>query len=187
MQLGKRVDAYKAFALTLKEIGESTDDKYEPTREAAQAQLSILNVRVAKIVISLADVPPGLSVTLDGVPVDEKDLGASIVVDPGTHRVEASATGMVPVRRELSIDGGEVKTTTLSLKKADEPASARAVPLPAAPPKTEPTADKGGSMRTIGYVAGGVGVAGLAMFTIFGLSTKSTFNRLQSECGAKGC
>jgi hypothetical protein len=99
---------------------------------------------------------------------------------------------MVPVRRELTVDGGEVKTTTLSLKKTEEdraPTSHERAPLP--PPivttPEPPPAEKGGAVRTIGYVTAGLGVAGMAVFTIFGLSAKSTFDKLKSECGSKGC
>jgi hypothetical protein len=46
------------------------------------------------------------------------------------------------------------------------------------------TGATGGSnkLRTYSYIAGGVGVAGLAMFTIFGLMDNSTYSDLQSAC-----
>jgi hypothetical protein len=186
-QLGKHADAYKVFSLIVKELTEHPEDKYEPTREAAVTELAVLNVKVAKLVISLTDLPPELGVTLDGVRVDEKDLGSSIVLLPGAHRVEALANGFAPVRRDVSIEGGEVKTVTLAFRKVDDA-------QPAAPPvaeqpavKTgEPSSGAGGTMRTIGYVAGGVGIAGLAVFAITGLMAKSTFDKLESEC-AKAC
>jgi hypothetical protein len=38
-------------------------------------------------------------------------------------------------------------------------------------------------LRTWAYVAGGVGVGGLATFAVFGLLARSTYNDLQSQCG----
>jgi hypothetical protein len=189
-QSGKRADAYKAFALVLKQIAEHPDEKYEPTREAAEAQLAILNVRLAKIVILLTDAPPGLAVTLDVVAVEEKTLGSSIVVEPGTHRVEASGSGLSPVRREVNLEGGELKTLNLSVKKTEEGKPSRELslaPATAPAPSPPPAAESKHPVRTAGYVTGAVGVAGLAVFAITGMMAKSTFDTLDRECGAAGC
>jgi hypothetical protein len=181
-QVGKVVDAYKVFELIVKEITEHPEEKYEPTREAAMAQLAVLQVRVAKIVVSLTEIPPDVTVTLDGSRVEEKDLGSSIVVAPGAHRVEATGGGVAPVRRDVNLDGGEVKTVILSPKKADDGRTKTEPPVVEA--KTD--ASSGGSMRAIGYVAGGIGVFGVGVFAVTGLMAKSTFDKLDEEC-KKGC
>ncbi len=51
---------------------------------------------------------------------------------------------------------------------------------------SEPNAEGGGTMRTAGLVVGGVGVAGLTVFTITALMAKSTFNDLKAQCPT-GC
>jgi hypothetical protein len=53
-----------------------------------------------------------------------------------------------------------------------------------APPPSDKT-----KLRPFAYVAGGVGVAGLATFAIFGLMSNSTFSDLQSACPSShgGC
>jgi hypothetical protein len=126
------------------------------------------------------EVPSGLVVTLDGATLEEKDLGSPVVVEPGVHRLEGTATDMAPVRREISVETGESKTTILVFKKVD------VAPEPAAA-KPEVTASKPFPMRAVGFVAGGVGVAGLTVFTVAGLMAKSTFNRMSDVCGATGC
>jgi hypothetical protein len=188
-QLGKRADAHRAFALVLKQIAERPADKYDSTREAAEAQLAILNVRLSKIVILIPDAPPGVAVTLDGVAVEDKTLGSSIVVEPGTHHVEASASGLLPVRRDVSLDGGELKTIPLSLQKAaqEQPRPRPAPPVVAASPASAPRAPESHPIRTAGYVSGAVGVAGLAVFGVTGMMAKATFDRLDRECGRAGC
>jgi hypothetical protein len=184
-QLGKYVEAHKAFTAVVKQTTQRADTKYEQTREAALAQLGLLEPRVAKMVVSLAEVPSGLAVTLDGTAIEEKDLGSSIVVEPGAHHIEGTASQMAPVTRDVNVEAGESKTTVLTFKKAEA--------LPAAPPNAEPAAkveatSKGGfPVRTAAFVAGGVGALGLAVFTIAGLGAKATFNRMSATCGSTGC
>jgi hypothetical protein len=186
-ELGKYVEAHKAFTAVVKEITEHPDEKYQPTREAAIAQLAVLNVRLGRVIISLSDAPPNLAVTLDGNAVEEKMLGSSIVVEPGAHRVEASASGLAPIRRDVNIDGGEVKTVPISFKKGVGDEAPFAVSTPSSgsastAPPFETRSDDGATMRTMGFVAGGVGVAGLAVFTITGLMAKSAFDDLERQC-----
>ena len=180
--LGKRLDAYDAFTATLRNIAERPDARYDSTREAAEGQLALLNVRLSKIVITVVEPPPGFAVTLDGAAVEEKSLGSSIVVEPGAHQVDAVGTGMKPVHMEMSLDAGQLKTVNLVLKPAeDDKSRAAGAPPPAsAPPAARP-------VRTAGYVAGAAGIVGLGVFTVAGLMAKSTYDTLSRECGAAGC
>jgi len=98
-QLGKHSEAYKEMAQTVKDASLHGDTKYEQTREAAQSELAVLNVRVGKLVVTLPETPPGLVVSVDGAPIAERDFGGSLVLEPGGHRVEATATGLAPVNR----------------------------------------------------------------------------------------
>jgi hypothetical protein len=181
-QLGRVVEAYKVFELIAKEITEHPEDKYEPTRDAAMVQVGLLNVRVSKVVISLTDMPSDVVVTLDGTRIEERELGSPVVVTPGAHRVEAAASGVTPVRRDVSLEGGEMKTVILALKKLDDTRPT----APPPPPEVKPDVGSGGSMRTAAYVAGGVGVVGLGIFAVTGLMAKSTFDKLDGECKG-GC
>jgi hypothetical protein len=58
-----------------------------------------------------------------------------------------------------------------------------------AAPSTLPTPpqEDGAGLRTAGYVAGGVGIVGLALFFIAGLSAKSAYDRLDEACGGSPC
>lgn len=183
-QLGKYVEAHRAFTAVVKQTTQRGDTKYETTREAALAQLGLLEPRIAKVVVSLADVPSGLAVRLDGTALEEKELGSPIVVEPGAHKIEGTATDMAPVSRDITVEAGESKTTILTFKKleaAPASASVEAAPKPeGAPSKPFPT-------RTVGFVVGGVGVAGMAVFTVAGLMAKSTFGRMSDVCGTAGC
>jgi hypothetical protein len=187
-QLGRNVDAYAAFTAVVREVNEHPEPRYAPTKEAAIKQLAVLNVRLAKIVVSPTDIPIAARVTLDGTPLDQKDFGTSIVVEPGNHRVELSGTGAAPARRDVSIDGGELKTVTFSSKKVDEALPAGAPTNQASAPAVpkDESSDGGRTMRTVGLVVGGTGVAGLAVFTVAGLMLKSSVKDLEAQC-PNGC
>ena len=50
-----------------------------------------------------------------------------------------------------------------------------------------PSTDDGAGLRTAGYVAGGVGLVGLALFAIAGLGAKSAYDKLEADCGQTPC
>jgi hypothetical protein len=181
---GKDADAYRAFTATLRYVAERPAVKYEPTRQAAERELAVLNVRLAKITINVAQPHAGLTVTLDGVPVAPDDLGSSLVVQAGSHNVGAAATGMKPVRVAVDLDAGELRNLNLALTKmADADTSWD-------PPRPVPTASPvrtARPLRTVGFVAGGVGVVGVGIFAVAGLMAKSVHDELRRECGPGGC
>jgi hypothetical protein len=179
-QLGKNSEAYKEMAQTVKDA--SRDPKYDQTREAAQSELAVLNVKVGKLVVTLPETPSGLVVTLDGAPIAERDLGASLVLDPGGHRVEATATGHAPVTREVTVEGGETRTVTIAFSKPEPVAVA---PKPE-PPPPEPPASRG-AMRLAAFTAVGVGAAGMIMFAVTGVMARGKYNTLKDACGDRPC
>src|SRR5258706_5369724 len=132
-QLGKHSEAYKEMAQTVKEASLHGDAKYDQTREAAQSELAVLNVRVGKLVVTLPETPPGLLVNVDGAPIAERDLGTSLVLEPGGHRVEATATGLTPVTREVTVEGGETRTVTIAFSKPEPVVVKQPEPLPEPP------------------------------------------------------
>jgi hypothetical protein len=178
-QLGKNAEAYKEMAQTVKDVSQHADPKYDQTREAAQAELAVLNVRVGKLVVTLPETPPGLVVNVDGVAIPERDIGASMVLEPGGHKVQATATGHPPVTREVTLEGGETRTVTIAFSKP-EPVVAKPAPAPE-PPASHAT------MRLAGVTAAGVGAAGLVMFAVTGVMAKGKYNSLKNACGDRPC
>ncbi|MGC4091168.1 MAG: hypothetical protein QM756_25490 [Polyangiaceae bacterium] len=177
--LGRHREAHRAFSLTIQYALATNDARYEATREAAQSQVLTLNLRLAKLVLSFVETPPGLVVKVDDSVVETAQLGTPLVLEPGAHHIEATADGLTPISRDEQIEAGGSKTLTLSFAKPE------AKPLVVAP-KVTPARDDGNTLRMLGFVAGGVAVAGLSVFTVTGLKAQSIHNQLQNEC-AKGC
>jgi hypothetical protein len=173
--LGRRAEAYLAFESSAK--GSGNEERYAETRSAALSELAELGLHVAKLVVSPVETPEGLSVKLDGQPLEAAAFGMHRVLEPGAHRVEAEAPGRAPVSQDVRIEGGETRTVTLLLKSLDAPA----------PAPSPPSRDSHTGLRVGGFVAAGVGTVGLATFVVAGLGAKSTRDDLEHDCGTAPC
>ncbi len=149
------------------------------TRDHAQRELDSLRARVPKLVVAVGpDAPAGMKATLDGSPIA---LGAPVPVDPGQHQVDITAPSSLPQRNVVEAVEAQTVTVTAALR----PDVAASQPPPAAPsaatppPAVAPDASGGSTLRTAGFVAGGVGIAALGVATVTGilvLDRSSTFD-----------
>jgi hypothetical protein len=114
---------------------------------------------------------------------------------PGEIVVGATSSRSEPIERRLKIGPGETKTLALAFRteRADRPRDQEEgadAPEPA-PQDSDPadTADttNDGTLRTLGFVSAGVGVAGLIAFGIAGSMAKSEFDQIEEECGSQRC
>jgi hypothetical protein len=168
--------AYAAFELAAR--GAGSDARYAETRTAALSELSNLTLRVARLVVSPVEQPPGLVVKVDGAVLEPGAFDTHRVIPPGEHHVEATATGHAPLVRDVRVEGGETKTVTLFFPK-DTAVAARPAP--------RGDARNGVALRTAGFVAAGVGGAGLVTFVVGGLEAKGAHSALERACGATPC
>jgi hypothetical protein len=182
VKMQRRAEAYRAFSRTLRLAFEQDSEKYAATREAANLELLQLGAQVARIVLSFNETPADLAVTVDGETVERAELGSPVVLEPGSHRVEVVAAGKQVAPRQLDLVAGETRTVTLQLVPSEPP------PRPPVTQEKDPrgATDSRTTLRTLGFVAGGVGVVGLSVFAIAGLRAKSAHDRLTTEC-ASGC
>jgi hypothetical protein len=146
-----------------------------------------------------------VKVTVDGKPLAERVVGLPLAVDPGEHTFTFTESGLPPVtqtfaikegvknRHEVIVLGGSAPTTPQAAPvPPSAPALSAAPPPPAAmesgpptppPPSTEKPAVSGIPWRTVGWVLGGVGLAGIGVGTVFGLEALSTKSQ---HCDANG-
>jgi hypothetical protein len=149
-------------------------DKADIVAEADQ-RLVALDAQVARITIRRgAGAPPDLKVELDGhaSPLDE-----AIAVDAGRHTVVGTAAGASPMHIETTLRDGEQRTIEL----APSQVSAR----DERPPTEPSTDDEGGglSFTTAGFIAGGVGIAGLTVFAISTPILAGASGDIDEACG----
>ncbi len=168
---------------------------------ALEPKLSYLRIDVS------GERRPGLVVKRDGTVIGDAALGVPIAVDPGEHVIEASAPGFTTWRTTVTIGAAaERKDVEVPLLEAvpggSEPVAA---PVATTEPKPGPAATAGGAveapppvapgsgsgtLRTLGFVSVGVGLAGIAVGTVFGVLTLGDASDAEGDpslCPEKRC
>jgi hypothetical protein len=133
-----------------------------------------------------------VKVDMDGQPLTDRLDGSSVQVDPGEHHFHFTAPGGVVMDKTMVLREGE-KERRERIVLGATPAAPLATPVQPAPagataPVSETASeDPGASRKTLAYVVGGVGVAGLVVGTVFGLMASSSASSSKNECSASSC
>ncbi len=107
-------DTYKKLVGT--SIMPADPPAFARARETGREALEKLTARVPGVVIVVhPDGAPGLKVTIDGHTRPLEALGTEIALDPGSYRIEASASSFEPKAESVSLAAGEHKTVVLDL------------------------------------------------------------------------
>ncbi len=188
---GRTPEAYEEMAATMREATarSEAEPKYIPTRDAAAAELALLERRVGKVIVVLVDPGEAVSVELNGAPLSPQRVGVPVAVEPGSVAVAAERAGKLIARREVKVRAGETKTVAISFVETApvpdlEPVARveAGVQRPVvAPPRSS------GLLRALGYGATGIGVAGAVVFGVAGSMAKSKYSTLERECGGRRC
>jgi hypothetical protein len=198
---GKWVEAAERFR-EVSRLSVSSGDTalQEKSKKEAAAELSELAPRIPSIVLAIEGASSDdVGVTLDKVKVAPALIGERLPTNPGTHRIEA-VRGAEHVSAEVTIAASESKPVTLRFKSGGAAPTAEA---PAARPAAEgsttpetaapvPAADQEGSsnpLRTVGWVAIGVGGAGLVVGTVTSILLFNKQSELESNpsCANNAC
>lgn len=162
--------------------------------ESAQKRAAALEPKLARLSITVTATAPGLEVMRDSVPVPREGWATAVPIDPGEHVVVASAKGRKPFRvtvpapaegatSTVNVPELEIDPAATEITPSDAPAKASASSAAApAPPDARPR--PGGTQRTLGLVAGGVGIVGLALGGVFAAQASSKFGDSKAKCRA---
>lgn len=157
----------------------------------AEREGSALKVRVPRVVISLEGAEPGeVTLTIDGKSVSSAVIGSARLLNPGAHVVEVTRGSDRARAKVTAVEGREVPVL-LRLTNAGPtsaaPASVAGTLGPDEPPGDRSPTGRGSSIRpTLGWVAIGVGAAGLAVGIGTGLSAKSKRAALEDSGVCEG-
>jgi len=161
----------------------------------ARARAATLRPNVSELVLEVspaAKAVDGLEVTRDGERVGPAQWGVPIPADAGEHRIAASAPGHDAWVSVVLVKGpgGRFTATVPVLAKLGTDAAAAAEQNPALSPieQAQPSSSDGlGTQRTFALVAGGVGLAGVVVGSIFGLKSKSDHDEAEKFCSGSQC
>jgi hypothetical protein len=164
--------------------------------EFATQHLAALEKRLSRLSVAVPDTArvPGLEITVDGAPLAEAAYGIALPVDPGTHRIRAVAPGKRAFEKSIEVPSSSAENLKIDLPTLVDASSAP----PTAPSQAErspaagqPTADgsSGSSTstaRTLGFVAGGLGLVSVGVGSYFGLKAFSRWEARNQACES-GC
>lgn len=161
--------------------GQADREKLAKDRAAALApKLPKLTIVLAKG----AEVA-SLEVKRDGTKVEAVVLGSAIPVDPGAHRIEASAPGRKTWSTSADVAAGasvKVEIPALAVEAVAVAAPPAKQAAPAAPAKAASPVK-----TTVAYTALGVGAVGVGLGVVFALSSRSKHQDLDAACPDGAC
>jgi hypothetical protein len=113
----------------------------------------------------------GARIRVDGRDVSSAQMPLVLRVDPGEHTVSADKKGFSAVVETVTVGAREQRTLKLSLVR------------PGTTVVVRPTVDdKGSTQRTIAFAVGGVGIAGVAVGSVFGVLSKVKNDQAAEHC-----
>jgi hypothetical protein len=134
-----------------------------------------------------------VKVTVDGQVIADHLDGSALSVDPGAHEFTFETSGMPPLTETIILHEGEKDRRETVLLGGGPGAAATKDGGVESSGSSEPDTSAahegtGSTQRTIGLVTGGVGIAGLAVGTVFGVLASSSWKSAENDCPAKaGC
>jgi hypothetical protein len=176
-------------------------------RPIVERRITGLSARLPKLTVRLSPVaPPNTKLILDGVELSTASLGIALPIDPGVHRVVASAAGRQDRATDISVGeageyefSGEPGPTEEPRADVVRPPSEQQelVPSPlnasvtsAGPPDTPPfqsVHSSGPVPRWVGWTAGGVGATGLLTGAVLGVMALQKLATVHETCPDKQC
>jgi hypothetical protein len=170
--------------------GQTDREKFARQRVAVlQPQLSRLSLRVATDVAAI----PNLRVRRDAIDVGSAAWGVAVPLDPGEHRLEATAPGHKPWSATIAIgpaaDQREVTVPALEVdpQLANASTAVESTTPPAPASQSAPVHPAGGVQRTVGIALGVAGVVGLGLGTYFGVRALGDASDAKRACPDATC
>lgn len=165
------------------------------TLDEIDGELRDIDGVLGLVSIVLSHAPPGTRVSIDGNDVTN-EARTPIRAEPGPLVVTAVAPDGVERSANVTVKAGQTSSVTLSfpwsgkegVALAEAPQEEKEEP-PLPPQKaSEPSgAEPSHTKRTLTWVAGGLGLAGIATFAVFYPLAGSKFDDLEGACPQNHC
>ncbi len=182
-----RFEEYLALYERMPE-GERGRAKERERASIATSERATLERTVPLLAVRLPpDAPAGTRVWRDDAEVTGPALAAKVPVDPGEHVVRAQLPDGRSIEQRVTIAAGEQQSIVIVLPAAAPAPTPVASPLPPAPQTTPtPATTEPRSHATWTYVAGGVGIAALAVASVTGAVALAKRSDASPVCDPQG-
>jgi hypothetical protein len=156
--------------------------KTDKRHDLAAQKATALDGKIVHLTVRLGPgAPSGVTVRRGDAVVAEKDLGVAVAVDPGALAVVVTAPGRVDKSYPLTLHEGETKELVVVAGEALPVGEPKGPVGPVGAPE-KPVEGGASPLRTIGFVVGGVGVAGLALGAVTGILAMGSASTVRSHC-----
>lgn len=178
--IGKLASAWGLYRESMELAKKSGDTK---RADYAQRQATALEPRLPKLTITVSDPrPTGLAIKRDDTAVDAGAYGVALYVDPGAHKVTASAPGFEAFAASVTLVEGKAETVAIPALTALPAEPVATTPVESAP--VEPSAGPRKKSRI--YLALGLGAGGVALIAgsvVAGVMAHSSYSDAKKLCG----
>jgi serine/threonine-protein kinase len=174
----ERAGRFASALATFQEAQEFAKGRNEAEREhLASVRAAALEPRVPRLELRLGadELPDDLQITLNGTPVERRDLNRPMPHDAGTYEVHFSAPGFQTFTTEIELRNGESRSAVVKVPRLKPLGGSRdAEPVRARGPRD--SSGPGDTQRTVGWIVGAAGLAlgiGSGVFTYLAASRNS--------------
>ena len=184
-KLGRLPEAYRELSQTIQQASRAgvPQKKYTKTVETAQKELNEIRGKLAYVMLR-----QGTRIQIQGHDIDSSTWPEPQPVMPGTIMVEVRYPDGRQVTRQLALKAGETSDFEVAPPPLSATATAQAGPTPVTPTAPAPQRPATGmSRKTVGYIFGAVGVAGVGVFVGFAVIGASSYSNAKNDCTTLGC
>jgi tetratricopeptide (TPR) repeat protein len=184
-ELERNARAYDEMRTTVRSATRlaKKEERYVQTRDAAAAELAVLEQRVGRLSVAFSGKPDDPTLWVNDERIDRARWEMPIAVEPGGSKVRAEDAAGRTITKVIEVKAGESRALALNF---DQPVEAP-IDEPEEPEEPDTDTTEGGSVRIAGYVVLGLGIAGLAAFGITEAMAASEFSSLEDACGTARC
>jgi hypothetical protein len=176
-RIGKLVAANEHYKLAV--AGFPKGDK---RRELVAQKAAAIEPRIAHLAIKLlSSVPESARVMRGGSPFDRKENGVPVAVDPGTLSVVVSASERKDAVYDVTLAEGQTQELQVDV---GAPLDAKVVVVVPPPSEKKGAVPASGTptLRTAGYVVGGVGVMSVGVGVVTGILAAGKASTVKEHC-----
>lgn len=147
--MGHLVEAAESYrTVTRWQLPAGSPAAFQSAVDQAKGELAQVEPRVPKVLVQVTPAPaPGSQpqLVIDGATVPFALVGEQIPLDPGEHKLQATATGQASQEATVSLRERETKTIALELKPVSGGAALVPTPAPSGGPPPPPPPPYGSS------------------------------------------